>query len=162
MCPEPGELGEPVRPDGEVARAAGLDRVLGQPAPEEGHDLAEVDRPLHRLVAKVVLVVRPRSRGPLPPARLDRCEGRERRGEIGQRGHGRKIGLEDEAQLTRVWVDVDERCRRVRRLEQRVAPGRHGKAPEAKSMRTAISRADRGTDTLVTMREIKPSLESSP
>src|SRR5206468_13013382 len=43
-----------------------------------------------------------------------------------------------------------------------VAPGRHGKAPEAKSMRTAISRADRGTDTLVTMREIKPSLESSP
>ena len=88
-----GELGEPVRPDGEVARAAGLDRVAGQPPAQERHDLAEVDRPFHRLVPEIRLVVRARRLRPLPPARLDRLQLPQRGRELGHAAGDRQVRL---------------------------------------------------------------------
>ena len=103
------ELGEAVGPDREVAGAAGLDRIRGQPPAQEGHDLAEVDGPLHRLVAQVRLVVGARRGRPLAPPRLDRLELAQRRRELRQPGDDRQVGLVDAAELRRVRVGVDER-----------------------------------------------------
>src|SRR4029079_13635710 len=64
------ELGEAVRPDGEVAGAARLHRVARQSLPQELHDRAEVEVALHRPVDEARLALRPRARRPLPPAWL--------------------------------------------------------------------------------------------
>ena len=85
LGPELRELGEAVRPHGEVSRAAGLDGVAGEPLAKKRHHLAEVERSLHRLVAQVRLVVRPGSlASPPSAARRDRVARGQRRTRAGR------------------------------------------------------------------------------
>ena len=123
------ELGEPVCPDSEVARSAGLDCVAGEPPAQKRHDLAEIDQPFHGLVTEIRLVVRAGGVRPLQPARLDRLQLPQRGGKLGQVAGDRQVGAVDEAELAWVGVGVHERLPRVRHLEERVAASRHLSQP---------------------------------
>ncbi len=125
LRPVLAELVEPVRPDGEVARAAGEDGVRGQAPAQEGHHLGEVEVAGKRPRLEVREVVGPRGAHPLlPRRRFDRKDPLERGRELGQVGHDRQVRVVRAAELLGIRVDVDERLRRPGKAEQRVATGR--------------------------------------
>ena len=126
------ELEVAVHPDREVAGAAGEHRIVGQPPAQERDHLAEVDAAGQRTAHEARLVVGAGSFRPAAPARgIEDAEPPQRGGELRQRRDDRQLRLVDAAELARVGMRVDERLARARRLQQRVAAGRHLAEPAA-------------------------------
>ena len=121
-----------MHPDREVAGAAGEHRVVRQPPAQERDHLAEVDVAGQRTALEARQVVGARSFRPAAPARgIEDAEPPERGRELRQRGDDRQLRLVDAAELVRVGMRVDERLARARRVQQRVAAGRHLAEPAA-------------------------------
>ena len=90
LRPVLAELVEPMRPHGEVARAAGEDGVRGQVPAQEGHHLGQVEVAGKRPRLEVREVVGSRGARPvLPRRRFDGKDPLERGRELGQVGHDR-------------------------------------------------------------------------
>ena len=149
-----------MRPDGEVAGAAGQDRVAGQTLAEERHDLAEVDGPAIGSCREVLLVVGA-GRGRVQ-SRQRGSTGVERRSAAANSGRPQAIaqlGLVDAAELVRVGMRVHERLPRARNVEQRVAARRRSRRAGRRARRGGRPRARRVASALVHRDAESPAYE---
>ena len=115
----------PVQPAGEVAGAAGHDRVLGQMVREPADDLAVLDASRHRPRLGPFEEFLPRCRGALLPGSALEGKMLERFDELRIAGVDRQRRPVHAAELLGSRVDVDQRLLRHRRFDQRVAAGGH-------------------------------------
>ena len=117
---------EAVHPAREVAGAVGEDRVLRQVALEPVDDVPHLHRAgiLAPHGPRAIVGIR-RTRRLAPAGRIDRLQRRERRSDLRHAGVDQQLALVHAPQLLGAGVHVHEALRRPRRVEQRVAAGRH-------------------------------------
>ena len=121
----------PVQPAGEVAGAAGHDRVLRQVLREPADDLAVLHASRHRARLGPFEELFPRRPGALLPGSALERKVLERFDELRISGIDRQRRPVYAAKLFGARVDVDQCLFRHRRLDQRVATGGHLAQPRA-------------------------------
>ncbi len=130
-CASPRVFDEAVQPAAVVAGTVGVDGVVGQQPLQCLDDLGHVERS-DRVGPEVGTVIGTRRGRPVGPRHLfRRCQRCQR---VAGAGHARlqhQVGRIDPAQFLGAGMQVHQRLGRTRRLDQRIAAGRHLAQPRA-------------------------------